>query len=273
MKKSELRQLIKEELALFNQPINKMAVKKPLKHLGLKEERMNFNNHSPEYMEAYGDGYIDGYRDGQEGNEMAVEKSLNEMAKIAGDLQSSIEKVIQSNPDLENLPLKKAIKADASVQAALGDQTLYDNQLNKFIALTKGERQVGQRGRKADPNKPAKTTTGTGRRGRPKSPKKDPALSTSKLGGRKYYTKKGDDGDGPSDAELRKLAKSGGNVGRSKDAQLKQQTKTKLVKSFLQDMKSKGIVDTSNKILDKEKYDAEWAQAKPEIMSQVKAVK
>ena len=219
MKKSELRQLIKEELALFNQPIN-------------------------------------------------------EMAKIAGDLQSSIEKVIQANPDLENLPLKKAIKADAGVQAALGDQTLYDNQLSKFIALTKGERTVGKRGRKADPNKPKKTTTGTGRRGRPKSPKKDPAATTSKLGGRKYYTKKdGGEGDGPSDAELRKLAKSGGSMGRSKDAQLKQQVKTKLVKGFLKDMKSQGIVDTSNKIIDKKRYDQEWAKAKPEIMKQVKSAK
>jgi len=217
MKKSELRQLIREELELFNK--------------------------SP----------------------------LSEMAKIQGDLQSSIEKVIQANPDLENLPLKKAIKADADVQSALGDQTLYDNQLNKFIALTKGEREVGQRGRKADPNKVAKAKNPTGAKGRPKSPKKDPALSTSKLGGRKYYTKKGEDTEGPSDAELRKLAKSGGM--KSRDALLKQQTKTKLVKQFLSDMKSQGIVDASNKVLDKEKYDQEWDKAKPGIMAQVKAVK
>ena len=83
------------------------------------------------------------------------EASLEEMAKIAGDLKSSIEAVIKANPDLEGLALKKAIKGDAAVQDALAGDDLYDNQLNKFIALTKGERELGQRGRKADPNKPA----------------------------------------------------------------------------------------------------------------------
>ena len=94
------------------------------------------------------------------------EEDLNEMAKIKGDLKSSIEKVINDNPDLEGLALKKAIKADTSVESALEGDTLYDNQLNKFIALTRGERTVGKRGRKADPNKPTKKAS-TGKRGRP----------------------------------------------------------------------------------------------------------
>jgi hypothetical protein len=83
------------------------------------------------------------------------EEELEEMAKIAGDLKSSIEAVIKANPELEGLALKKAIKGDAAVQDALAGDDLYDNQLNKFISLTKGERELGQRGRKADPNKPA----------------------------------------------------------------------------------------------------------------------
>jgi hypothetical protein len=83
------------------------------------------------------------------------EASLEEMAKIAGDLKSSIEAVIKANPELEGLALKKAIKGDAAVIDALDGDDLYDNQLNKFISLTKGERELGQRGRKADPNKPA----------------------------------------------------------------------------------------------------------------------
>ena len=83
----------------------------------------------------------------------ATEEDLNEMAKITGNLKSSIEKVIQDNPDLEGLPLKKKIKADKSVENALEGDTLYDNQLNKFIALIKGEREVGKRGRKANPTK------------------------------------------------------------------------------------------------------------------------
>lgn len=81
--------------------------------------------------------------------------SLEEMAKIAGDLKSSIESVIAANPELQGLALKKAIKGDTAVINALDGEDLYDNQLNKFIALTKGEREIGQRGRKANPDKPA----------------------------------------------------------------------------------------------------------------------
>lgn len=82
-------------------------------------------------------------------------EELDEMAKIAGDLKSAIEKVIAASPDLQGLALKKAIKGDSAVINALDGEDLYDNQLNKFIALSRGEREVGQRGRKADPNKPA----------------------------------------------------------------------------------------------------------------------
>jgi hypothetical protein len=83
------------------------------------------------------------------------ENQLEEMAKISGDLKSAIEKVIAANTDLQGLSLKKAIKGDAAVIDALDGEDLYDNQLNKFIALSKGERTVGQRGRVANPNKPA----------------------------------------------------------------------------------------------------------------------
>jgi hypothetical protein len=81
------------------------------------------------------------------------EDQLDEMAKITGRLETAIKKVIAANKDLEGLPLKKAIKADSEVEDALEGDTMYDNQLNKFIALIRGEREVGQRGRKADPSK------------------------------------------------------------------------------------------------------------------------
>ena len=81
------------------------------------------------------------------------EDQLDEMAKITGRLEAAIKKVLSTNSDLEGLPLKKAIKADAEVEDALEGDTMYDNQLNKFIALVRGEREVGKRGRKADPNK------------------------------------------------------------------------------------------------------------------------
>jgi len=76
---------------------------------------------------------------------------LDEMAKIQGDLKDAIEAVIAANPELDGLPLKKAIKADQKVVDALAGEDLYDNQLNKFIASAKGERTVGTRGRQATP--------------------------------------------------------------------------------------------------------------------------
>jgi hypothetical protein len=74
-------------------------------------------------------------------------KELKEMAKIKGELESAIKNVISNNSSLEGLPLKKAIKNDPAVMSALGDDDLYDNQLNKFIALVKGSRELGKRGR------------------------------------------------------------------------------------------------------------------------------
>jgi len=105
-------------------------------------------------------------------------EELEEMAKIAGDLKTAIEKVIASNGDLEGLALKKAIKGDADVQSALAGDDLYDNQLNKFIALSKGEREVGQRGRKADPNKPKAEPKEPGVRGRKPADSKPKSSTT-----------------------------------------------------------------------------------------------
>ena len=201
---------------------------------------------------------------------IAEDEALMEMAKIAGDLKVAIEKVIEKNKDAEKKDVRKAIKADDDVQAALGpDDDLFDNQLNKFIDLVRGEREVGQRGRKADPDKPAKEKKEGGMRGRPKSAtpakKKEPKFATSKLS--KSYTT--DDEEGPSDLELRKLAKSGGEFTKGKAAQLRAQEKAKLVKAFLKDMRDAGIVDNANRVLDKDKYADAWSKAKIEIEDKV----
>jgi len=201
---------------------------------------------------------------------IAEDEALMEMAKIAGDLKVAIEKVIEKNKDAEKKDVRKAIKADDDVQAALGpDDDLFDNQLNKFIDLVRGEREVGQRGRKADPDKPAKEKKEGGMRGRPKSAtpakKKEPKFATSKLS--KSYTT--DDEEGPSDLELRKLAKSGGEFTKGKAAQLRAQEKAKMVKAFLKDMRDAGIVDNANRVLDKEKYADAWSKAKIEIEDKV----
>jgi hypothetical protein len=199
------------------------------------------------------------------------EEQLDEMAKIAGDLKAAIEKVIEKNKDAEKKDVRKAIKADDEVVAALGDEDLFDNQLNKFIDLVRGEREVGQRGRKADPDKPQKEK---GTRGRPKSatptsPKEKVAkFVTSKLN--KSYTT--DDEEGPSDKELKQLARSGGKFDKSKLSQLRQQEKTKMIRAFLKDMQSKGVVDSANRVLDKDAYAKEWADAKVDIEAKVAAI-
>lgn len=203
---------------------------------------------------------------------IAEEEQLDEMAKIAGDLKSAIEKVIEKNKDAEKKDVRKAIKSDDKVVAALGDEDLFDNQLNKFIDLVRGEREVGQRGRKADPDKPQKEK---GTRGRPKSAtsaakKKEDKPKTFSVGKKKYYA---DDEEGPSDKELKQLARSGGKFDKSKLSQLRQQEKTKMIRAFLKDMQSKNVVDSANRVLDKDAYAKEWAKAKTDIEAKVAAIK
>ena len=210
--------------------------------------------------------------------ELTEDEALMEMAKIAGDLKIAIEKVIEKNKDGEKKDIRKAIKTDDDVQAALGpDDDLFDNQLNKFIDLVKGEREVGQRGRKADPKKPEGEPKEKGTRGRPKSAtpavkKKEEKMKTFSMGDKKYYAG-GEDEEGPSDLELRKLAKAGGKVEKGKAAQLRAQEKAKLVKAFLKDMRDAGIVDNANRVLDKDKYSTEWSKAKIEIEDKVSKLK
>jgi hypothetical protein len=137
---------------------------------------------------------------------LTEDEALMEMAKIAGDLKVAIEKVIEKNKDGEKKDIRKAIKTDDDVQAALGDEDLFDNQLNKFIDLVKGEREVGQRGRKAS-EKPEGEPKEKGTRGRPKSAtpaakKKEDKPKTFSVGKKKYYAG-GEDEEGPSDKELK----------------------------------------------------------------------
>lgn len=87
-----------------------------------------------------------------------IDKPLEEMAKITGGLKDAIDAVITANPDSNGLPLKKLIRADQTVLNALDGEDLYDNQLNKYIAAAKGEREIGQRGRKSTTDKPIVTS-------------------------------------------------------------------------------------------------------------------
>jgi hypothetical protein len=142
MKKTRLLEIIQEEIALAlreGEAEDKAAKAAQLKAIDLEIKALQKKKQ-------------DTMRSGV--SEVTLEEDqLDEMAKITGRLEAAIKKVMSSNKDLEGLPLKKAIKADKEVEDALEGDTMYDNQLNKFIALIRGEREVGQRGRKADPTK------------------------------------------------------------------------------------------------------------------------
>jgi hypothetical protein len=82
-------------------------------------------------------------------DDMSNMDSLDEMALIVDDLKDAIEAVISANSELDMKELKRKIKADKAVRDALAGDTLHDNQLNRFIELTRGDRENQPRGRKA----------------------------------------------------------------------------------------------------------------------------
>jgi hypothetical protein len=143
MKKSRLLEIIQEEITSALKEVGQSPEEAKATNLAIAAEKAKILA-SQKHIQNLQKGI----------SEIALEEDqLDEMAKITGRLEAAIKKVMSSNKDLEGLPLKKAIKADAEVEDALEGDTMYDNQLNKFIALVRGEREVGQRGRKADPNK------------------------------------------------------------------------------------------------------------------------
>jgi len=91
------------------------------------------------------------------------EVSLEEMAKLTSaggeytPLGQKVAAIVKAQPELEKSALLKALNTDPEIAKMLDDseEELHQNQTNKFAALVRGSREVGQRGRKADPNKPA----------------------------------------------------------------------------------------------------------------------
>ena len=99
----------------------------------------------------------------------------------------------------------------------------------------------------------------------PKSKKKS---SVSKLE-KKYYVDPED--GGPTNKELRDLAASG--LGDESLSKLQSQERKKMLKVALKDLQKKGILDKSNKVLDREAYDKEFAKIKIDIANKVKNIK
>ena len=67
----------------------------------------------------------------------ANEEMVDEMAMIVGDLDNAIRDVVEANPNLDGLELKRKIRNNDAVVSALAGDKLHDNQLNRFISKLK----------------------------------------------------------------------------------------------------------------------------------------
>jgi hypothetical protein len=197
--------------------------------------------------------------------------SPNSEGRLKG-FASQYKKNLKNDFNIDLQGLFNDLEAQAEKDGESFNASIAINSIEKTAANKLTGKEVGQRGRKADPNKPAKEKKEGGMLGRPKSAnpaakKKDEKVKTFSMT-KKYYSDS-EDQEGPSDLELRKLAKSGGKVEKGKAAQLRAQEKAKLVKAFLKDMRDAGVVDNANRVLDKERYADEWSKAKIEIEDKV----
>ena len=209
-------------------------------------------------------------------NEMAV----NEMAtfyKVKGD-KAEAKKAIKQEKEkykegsalyntLDTLEKKGEIDYKELAKKTGKDVATYNNPKSRGV-LEKDladfiEADKVKRGPKADPNKPKKE-----KKSKKDTASKDKKSSVSKLE-KKYYVD-AEDG-GPTDKELRDLAKSG--LGDERLTNLQNQERRKMLKAALKDLQKKGIIDKSNKILDREAYDKEFAKIKVDIADKVKKIK
>lgn len=201
------------------------------------------------------------------------EAPLNEMAKIQGSLADAIGAVLaQAGDDIDSLALKKQIKSDPDVIAALGSETLYDNQLNKFISLSRGDRELGQRGRKAGGQNQPKTNS---------TPKSSLAAMVDgdddvevEDNWNKIDTDFDDDNDDDKiDAQAASAASSTSSVDSERGAGLKEQETKKFWKAFIGKMKEEGIISADNKPIDRDALESKRAEAKKELAEKLKGLK
>ena len=212
-------------------------------------------------------------------NEMAV----NEMAtfyKVKGDkaeakaaLKKEKEKykegtalyntldTLEKKGEIDYKELSKETGKDVASYNNPKSRGVLEKDLADFI-----EAEKVKRGPKADPNKPKKEKKD--KSGKITTPKSKKRSTVSKLE-KKYYVDPED--GGPSNKELRDLAASGlGDEGLTK---LQDQERKKMLKAALKDLQKKGILDKSNKVLDKEAYKTEFAKIKVDIADKVKNIK
>ena len=212
-------------------------------------------------------------------NEMAV----NEMAtfyKVKGD-KAEAKKAIKQEKEkyregtalyntLDTLEKKGEIDYKELSKETGKDVASYNNPKSRGV-LEKDladfiEAEKVKRGPKADPNKPKKEKKD--KSGKTTTPKSKKRSTVSKLE-KKYYVDPED--GGPTNKELRDLAASG--LGDESLSKLQSQERKKMLKAALKDLQKKGILDKSNKVLDREAYDKEFAKIKIDIANKVKNIK
>jgi hypothetical protein len=160
--------------------------------------------------------------------------SLEEMAKLTGKegvltpLGQKAAEIIKNNPELEKGALLNTLKSDPEIAQILNDteEELYQNQTNQFASLVRGSREIGQRGRKADPNKPAvEPKVKTEKPTKEKSPKlkiTDPTAGEKPVSS--TFIDGGDEEDMADEMAAIKAAKGGKRLGDA-TTQLAQVTK------------------------------------------------
>ena len=184
-------------------------------------------------------------------------KQEKEKYKEGSALYNTLD-TLEKKGEIDYKELAKKTGKDVATYNNPKSRGVLEKDLANFIEADKVKR-----GPKADPNKPKKE-----KKSKKSTASKDKKSSVSKLE-KKYYVD-AEDG-GPTDKELRDLAKSG--LGDERLTNLQNQERRKMLKAALKDLQKKGIIDKSNKILDREAYDKEFAKIKIDIADKVKKIK
>ena len=184
-------------------------------------------------------------------------KQEKEKYKEGSALYNTLD-TLEKKGEIDYKELAKKTGKDVATYNNPKSRGVLEKDLADFIEADKVKR-----GPKADPNKPKKE-----KKSKKGTASKDKKSSVSKLE-KKYYVD-AEDG-GPTDKELRDLAKSG--LGDERLTNLQNQERRKMLKAALKDLQKKGIIDKSNKILDREAYDKEFAKIKVDIADKVKKIK
>lgn len=164
MKKSRLLEIIQEEITLALNEVGQSPEAAKATNLAIAAKKAQILAAQKELQQLQRSGVV---------SEIALEEEeLDEMAKLTSKdgepvtfgnnkvkltpLGKKTAEFIKANPNLSKSALLNALSADKEVSGLLdkkAGEEFAQNQTNKFATLVRGEREVGLRGRKADPTK------------------------------------------------------------------------------------------------------------------------